>query len=257
VIGRRDSTALLRLSALLTAVVVLAQIAYPLSSGETLRLLTVATVLSFAAASLVHAAATRGPGWALRLLLVAGAIGLTAEAVGVATGVPFGRYAYTDSLGAKVLDVPVIVPLAWVMMSYPCLLLGRWLGRGRRWLVALTGGFTLAAWDLFLDPQMVAAGRWVWAHPEPALPGVPGIPVTNFIGWLVVAVAMIAALDALLPRVAGADDRVPAVLLAWTWIGSTIGNAVFFHRPAVALWGGLAMGICSAPYLLGQWRARS
>lgn len=255
-IGRRDSSALLRLSALLAVVVVLAQVAYPLTSGESLRLLTIATVLSFAAASVVHAAATRGWAWALRLLAVAGLIGLTAEAVGVATGVPFGRYAYASTLGAQVLDVPVIVPLAWVMMSYPCLLLGRRLGRGRRGVVAVTGGFTLAAWDLFLDPQMVAAGRWVWAHPEPALPGVPGIPVTNFAGWLLVAIAMVAALDALLPRVDDVDDRVPTALLAWTWIGSTIGNAVFFHRPAVALWGGVAMGVFSAPYLLSQWRER-
>ena len=255
--GRRASPVLLRLSAALALTVVLAQIAYPLTSGEPLRLLTIGTVLCFAAASLVHAWSTRGAMWALRLLVVAGGIGLTAEAIGVRTGVPFGRYAYADALGPQVLDVPLIVPLAWVMMSYPCLLLGRRLGRGRRPLVALSGGLTLAAWDLFLDPQMVAAGRWVWADPVPALPGVPGIPVTNFVGWLLVAVVMLAALDATLSDDDDddADATVPAALLAWTWIGSTIGNAVFFHRPAVALWGGVAMGVCSGPYLLSQWRS--
>ena len=253
--GRRTSPVLLRLSAALALTVVLAQIAYPLTSGEPLRLLTIGTVLCFAAASLVHAWSTRGAMWALRLLVVAGGIGLTAEAIGVRTGVPFGRYAYADALGPQVLDVPLIVPLAWVMMSYPCLLLGRRLGRGRRPLVALSGGLTLAAWDLFLDPQMVAAGRWVWADPVPALPGVPGIPVTNFVGWLLVAVVMLAVLDATLSRDDGADATVPAALLAWTWIGSTIGNAVFFNRPAVAVWGGVAMGVCSGPYLLSQWRS--
>ncbi len=254
--GRRASPVLLRVSAALAATVVLAQIAYPLTSGEPLRLLTIGTVLCFAAASLVHAWSTRGAMWALRLLMLAGGIGLTAEAIGVRTGVPFGRYAYADSLGPQVLDVPLIVPLAWVMMSYPCLLLGRRLGGGRRALVALSGGLTLAAWDLFLDPQMVAAGRWVWAHPVPALPGVPGIPLTNFVGWLLVAVVMLAVLDAALSEDDDADATVPAALLAWTWIGSTIGNAVFFHRPAVALWGGVAMGVCSGPYLLSQLRSR-
>ena len=198
VMGRRASPVLLRVSAALAATVVLAQIAYPLTSGEPLRLLTIGTVLCF----------------------------------------------------------PLIVPLAWVMMSYPCLLLGRRLGGGRRALVALSGGLTLAAWDLFLDPQMVAAGRWTWAHPVPALPGVPGIPVTNFVGWLLVAVVMLAVLDAALSEDDDADATVPAALLAWTWIGSTIGNAVFFHRPAVALWGGVAMGVCSGPYLLSQLRSR-
>lgn len=250
------SAALVRLSAALAAVVVLAQIAYPLTDGERLRLLTIATVLCFAAASLAHAAGTRGGRWALGLLIVSGGLGLAAEAVGVRTGVPFGRYAYSDTLGAKLLDVPVIVPLAWVMMSYPCLLLGRRLGRGRRALTALSGGFTLAAWDLFLDPQMVSAGRWTWAYPEPALPGIPGIPVTNFVGWLAVAVIIVAVLDLLLPQRSRASETIPAALLAWTWIGSTVGNAVFFDRPAVAVWGGLAMGLGCAPYLASVWRAR-
>ena len=48
---------------------------------------------------------------------------------------------------------------------------------------------------------MVAAGHWAWASPEPALPGVPGIPLTNYAGWLlVVALVMVAALDRLVPR---------------------------------------------------------
>ena len=52
--------------------------------------------------------------------------------------------------------------------------------------VALVGGVALAAWDLFLDPQMVDAGHWTWAHPDPGLPLVPGVPLTNYAGWLVV-----------------------------------------------------------------------
>lgn len=250
---RRDSPRLLQLSVVLAVIVVLAQIAYPLSSGTPLRLLTIATVFSFAAASLVHAAATRGARWAGGLLVVSGGLGLVAEAVGVRTGVPFGRYAYTGSLGPQVFDVPVIVPLAWVMMSYPCLLLGRRLAcaaTGSGAVVALTGGLTLAGWDLFLDPQMVAAGHWAWAFPHPTLPGVPGIPVTNFAGWAAVSVLMIAALNTLLPRRDSPHDAVPAALLAWTWLGSVVGNAAFFDRPAVAVYGGLVMGACAAPYLV-------
>jgi putative membrane protein len=86
-------------------------------------------VLLFAGASVLHAAATRGYAWAVGLLVVAGGIGLAAEAVGVRTGFPFGHYEYTGTLGPEVLDVPVVVPLAWVMMAYPCLLLGRRLAR--------------------------------------------------------------------------------------------------------------------------------
>jgi putative membrane protein len=248
----------------LAALTVLAQVGYPLVTGEPLRLLTIATVLLFAAASIVHAASTRGLAAAVVLFVVAGGIGLVAEAVGVRTGFPFGEYAYADSLGAKVLGVPVIVPLAWLMMAYPCLLLGRRLARatagGRHerhrfsGLVAVvTAGVTLATWDLFLDPQMVAAGHWSWRHPVPALPGIPGVPLTNYAGWVLVALVLAAALHLTFPDVKGAPEDVPGAMLAWTWAGSTLGNAVFFGRPLVALWGGVLMGLLVVPYLL-SWR---
>ena len=285
-----------RVSAVLAGVTVLAQIAYPLSTGESLRLLTIATVLLFAAASVVHAASTRGIRAALVLLVVAGGIGLLAEAVGVRSGVPFGEYAYADSLGPKVLDVPVIVPLAWLMMAYPCLLLGRRLARWRAQVgtarrvrkpstsraaakrrtaaqitgasrrrtghpgmgpvAILAGGLTLASWDLFLDPQMVAAGHWSWAHPTPALPGVPGVPLTNYAGWVVVALVLMAALHYTFPDVPRATEDVPGAMLAWTWVGSTLGNALFFDRPLVAIWGGVLMGLLVVPYLLSWWDDR-
>lgn len=245
---------------------VLAQVAYPLTHGEALRLLTIATVLLFAAASVTHAAAVQGRRWALGLLVVAGGIGLAAESLGVRTGLPFGDYHYADTLGPRLLDVPVIVPLAWVMMAYPSLVLGRRLSRAaaRRTrtrapsgvVAVLTGALALASWDLFLDPQMVAAGHWTWSHPHPALPGVPGVPVSNYLGWLLVAVVMVAVLHVLLPARPRAAEDVPGALLAWTWAGSVVGNAVFFDRPAVAAWGGVAMGVVVVPYLYSWWDGR-
>jgi len=262
----RSHSTLHAVSAALAVVTVLAQIAYPLTSGSRLATLTVVTVVLFAAASLTHAAATRGVAWMLGLLVAAGGLGLLAEAVGVRYGVPFGRYTYADSLGAKAFSVPLVVPLAWVMMAYPCLILGRRLARaaarrGRRaepsTLVAVvTGGLTLAAWDVFLDPQMVAAGHWRWAHPAPSLPGVDGVPLSNFGGWVLVALVIIAVLHAVLPERRRESEDVPGALLAWTWAGSTLGNAVFFDRPAVAVWGGVAMGVLVVPYLYSWWEGR-
>jgi putative membrane protein len=43
---------------------------------------------------------------------------------------------------------------------------------------------------------------------------------------------------------------VPAALLAWTWLGSTLANLAFFGRPALAGYGCLALGVTVAPYLL-------
>lgn len=271
-----------RVVVLMAAATVLAQIAYPLTDGDALRRLTIATVALFAATVVAHAWLTRGAAWALALSVVAAGAGLLVEGVGLRSGWPFGDYAYAASLGPQVWEVPVVVPLAWLMMAYPCLLLGRSLAgrlamsarrrgrrRGGRRLVpvALLGGAAMAAWDLFIDPQMVAAGHWRWTHPEPGLPGTTDVPLTNALGWLAAGVVVIALLHLVLPgerphrdwrrdRAIGLTDAVPAALLAWTWFGSTLGNAVFFDRPWVAVWGGVTLGVLVLPYLLVMWGRR-
>lgn len=240
---------------------VLAQVAYPLLDGPgratgPLTAVTVVAVLLFTAATLSHAAATLGPRPAVVLLVVAGGIGLGAEAVGVATGGVFGAYSYAGTLGPQPLGVPALVPLAWTMMAYPTLLAGRALGRPRPWATVPLAAWALASWDLFLDPQMVAAGHWTWADPDPGLPGIEGVPLTNFAGWLVVSLVLQATLHRALPRHRpGTPMAVPAALLSWTWLGSVLANAVFFGRPAVAAWGGIAMGVVVGPALLA-WRRR-
>lgn len=224
----------------LAALTVLLEVPYPLVHGRTRDLLTVAAVLAFFAASATHAAGTRGAAWAARFVAIAAGTGLLVEAVGTATGVPFGRYDYDGSLGPRLFGVPIVIPLAWAMMAYPALLIGRRIAatRLRR---AVVGGAALASWDLFLDPQMVDAGHWRWVDVRAHLPGVPSVPLSNYAGWLAVSVLLMAVLD----RVSAqrpADDRVPLALYLWTFGSSVLANLAFFGRPFVALWGGLGMG---------------
>ncbi|MCO1660347.1 carotenoid biosynthesis protein [Pseudonocardia humida] len=232
----------------LVAAAVLVQIVYPLTTDPLRTRVTVVSVVVFAAASLADVARRHGARGVLVLLGVAGGGGLVAEAVGVGTGFPFGDYAYAATLGAQVLGVPVVVPLAWVMMAWPALVVGRALGRGPVSVVVL-GGAALAAWDLFLDPQMVDAGHWSWTHPTPALPLVPGVPLTNYAGWLLVALLMVAALHRAL---GAAVDRTPsgpaAALYLWTYGSSVLAHLVFFDLPGSALVGGLGMGLVALPF---------
>lgn len=235
------------------------QIGFPFTDGGTFWL-TIASVLLLALASVSHALVERGPAAALALVAVAGGGGLLAETVGVHTGWPFGRYEYAGTLGVQLAGVPALVPAAWVMMAYPALLVGRRLSRGRtRWATAVVGAWALASWDVFLDPQMVDAGHWRWAHPSPGLPGVDGVPLSNYAGWLLVAALMIALLDRFVADPVGRrrDDRLPAALYLWTYASSVLANAVFFGRPPVAVVGALAMGVVAVPYAVSLWRART
>lgn len=241
---------------LLGGATVLAEIAYPLVSGHDRDVLTVLTVLLFFLASVSHALAWRGPRWAALLVLVTAGVGLLAESVGTHTGLPFGRYDYATTLGRKLASVPVVIPLAWTMMAYPALLVGRVLAAGARWAQPLVAGYALASWDLFLDPQMVRAGAWRWTHVGVHLPGSPTVPVSNYLGWLAVATAMMALLSWLLagpPRWLlpsdrrRLDDRLPLALYLWTYASSVLANVAFFHRPMIALVGGLGMGVVAVP----------
>ncbi len=230
---------------------VLAQIAYPLAHGEQRAHLTIAVVVLFAATAVCHAALTRGRQVVLALLAATVGLGFAVEVAGVATGVPFGDYRYTDLLGPRVLGVPLVIACAWTMLAWPAALVARRLVRSFAARVVL-GGWALAAWDFFLDPQMVRAGNWVWTADARTLPGVPGVPLTDYLGWLAVATAMSYLLQRALRGTPDADDRIPLALYAWTWASSTLALAAFLGLPAAAAYGGTAMGTVAIP-LLRRW----
>jgi uncharacterized membrane protein len=102
-----------------------------------------------------------------------------------------GAYYYTDVLGPKIGDVPVIIPISWFMMIYPCytianlLVDGRPVTTARGWLQLLWLSMITAvvetAWDLSLDPFMTGKMKaWVWADGGPYF----GIPFQNYFGWV-------------------------------------------------------------------------
>ncbi|BEL09050.1 carotenoid biosynthesis protein [Actinoplanes sichuanensis] len=229
---------------------VLAQICYPLTHGGTRAGLTVATVLIGVVLSVSHAWLFRGGRAALALVGTAMLGGFAVEAIGVATGFPFGTYDYSGQLGPKLLGVPLIIPLAWTWMAWPAWLAALRVARGRvaRIAVAACG---LAAWDLFLDPQMVAEGYWRWHDPVPALPGVPGIPVGNYLGWLGFAILLMTLLSAAARTVSSPSpgDMPMLVLWLWTYFSSVLAHAVFLDLSASAVWGGVLMGAAVLPLI--------
>jgi putative membrane protein len=108
----------------------------------------------------------------------------------------------------------------------------------------------LAAWDLFLDPQMVAEGYWIWESPTPALPGVPGVPIGNYLGWLGFALVLMTALAfAAGPaaETARPGDTPMLALWFWTYASSVLAHAVFLDLPGSALWGAVVMGAVVIP----------
>ena len=145
--------------------------------------------------SLWHASVALG----LRLTVVFFAITTVTswifEELGVLTGLVYGPYHYTPTLGPVLGSVPIVIPLAWFMLVYPSYVLANLVGHGwpvgtpggRRHLVrlALIGAALMTAWDLLLDPVLSGptVGAWVWEGGGPYF----GVPLQNSLGWIATA----------------------------------------------------------------------
>ena len=132
--------------------------------------------------ALLHAGQSLGWRRALLLLALTFAVSLLFESVGVATGWIYGAYHYTDKLGPKFLGlVPYLIPVAWFMMTYPTYVIAQRIlpARVGRLALAGVGALIMTAWDLAMDPMMVAGGHWVWDQPGAYF----DVPLQNYCGW--------------------------------------------------------------------------
>ncbi|MCA0143604.1 carotenoid biosynthesis protein [Blastococcus sp. LR1] len=214
-------------------------IAYPLSGGDTRNAVSWAIVLLGATLSVVHAWLSRGARTGVGVLGLVALTAIVFESIGLATGYPYGSYTYSDTLGPTLLGVPFLVPLAWLMMAWPSWLLAGHLADRRPARIAWAAGI-FAAWDVVLDPQMVQAGYWTWAHPSPGLPGIDTVPLTNLAGWLLAGAVLMTLLDLLVARTAEPPrigPAAPLLALAWMTLGGALAHAGWLGLPGSAAWG--------------------
>jgi uncharacterized membrane protein len=191
------------------------------------------TVVLGAIAGVCHAASRLGWRTALMIFGVAFGISLTAELTGTATGYPFGPYSYTSQLGYLIGGrVPFNIPTSWFFMLYASLAIcGRILkaddSAASRWRWAIVAAFVLTAWDVSMDPAMVATTHWLWHLPVSDGSLIRrffltaffyGMPLTNWLGWLLTGCLVARAMLAIVPPSRWAAEvspaRLPLVLYA-------------------------------------------
>jgi len=173
-----------------------------------LRMLTAVLALF----SLFHAWYSLGGRLTVAFFALSATISWAYEQVGVTTGLVFGAYHYTDYLGAKLGDVPLLIPLAWFMMIYPSYVIAG-LAVERRatgtppGVVALVrlaavSAVVMTVWDLVVDPILSGpdARAWIWENGGPYF----GIPIQNYAGWLATTFTVYLAYRALEQRVEAA-----------------------------------------------------
>ncbi|PSQ43637.1 carotene biosynthesis protein [Halobacteriales archaeon SW_7_68_16] len=155
------------------------------------------------------------------------------EFVGLRTGWPYGEFTYLIDLGPTVAgDVPLGLPIFFFPLVLNAYLLVLLLGGGRtdRTILRLPATIlTVLAIDAVLDPGAVAVGFWAYAEG-----GYYGVPLSNYLGWVLSATVAVAAFDRAFP-VARLRERLVACEFA-------LDDMMSF----VVLWGSINV-------LFGQW----
>lgn len=117
----------------------------------------------------------------IMLFVVLGVLALVIETTAIITGFPYGHFGYSDLLGYRLFGyAPWTVAFAWtplVLASYAVAVRTFSNSVFRIATVALV----LFLFDVVLDPGAVYLGFWKYA----AGGGFYGVPLSNFIGWLV------------------------------------------------------------------------
>lgn len=115
------------------------------------------------------------------MLVIVALMGFVVEAIGVRSGIPFGRYAYTGALQPQLFGVPVVMGFAWMaLVAFACDFASRL--HLPLWPAAAFAALLTTATDLVIDPLATNQfGYWVWANEGAYY----GIPYTNFAGWFI------------------------------------------------------------------------
>jgi uncharacterized membrane protein len=159
------------------------------------------------------------------------------EEIGVATGLIYGPYHYTATLGPWLGSVPVLIPLAWFMLVYPSyvvanLIVDGWPvgtpgGRGHFVGLALLGALVMTAWDLVVDPVLSGptVGAWVWERGGPYY----GVPIQNYLGWIVTTFTVYLLYRSVERRSTsqpvGRSPVAHVLLAVWPWLVKSIGRS--------------------------------
>jgi uncharacterized membrane protein len=148
-------------------------------------------------------------------------IGTVSEIIGLFSGIPFGRYEYTDRwvptvpLGAE-HRFPLLLPLAWLMMVGGSSLFVRQYLTG--WRLVVGTGALAAAIDIPMERAMTdVLGYWRWMPPGPLY----GAPVLNTLGWFAVGCIAASMLPKASLQTSSAKTVLPLFCAFVAWNGLT------------------------------------
>ena len=115
-------------------------------------------------------------------LLIVFIWGMLAEIIGVNTGLIFGSYNYGDSLGIKVMDVPILIGINWIITAIICGAIARQIKVLKYFQVTIAIALMVFL-DFFIEPVAPMMDMWNFSNTNSA-------PLSNYITWAIVALPL-------------------------------------------------------------------
>ena len=106
-------------------------------------------------------------------------IGMISEMLGVNYGLIFGDYVYLDNLGVKILGVPVLIGVNWIILTFITGSLSSFIFKNK-YVSILIGAILMIGLDLLIEPVAPLLGFWIF--------DLQIVPLQNYIGWFVIGI---------------------------------------------------------------------
>jgi putative membrane protein len=102
------------------------------------------------------------------------------EVIGVATGKLFGTYVYGEGLGFKIADVPLIIGLNWMFLTYASnSIISKYTSKNIPIIVG--AALLMVLYDILLEKVAPLMDMWAFLRNDP--------PVSNYVVWFLMALA--------------------------------------------------------------------
>ena len=106
-------------------------------------------------------------------------IGMISEILGVNYGLIFGDYVYLDNLGFKILGVPVLIGVNWIILTFITGSLSSFIFKNK-YVSIFMGAILMIGLDLLIEPVAPLLGFWIFDLQK--------VPLQNYIGWFVIGI---------------------------------------------------------------------
>jgi putative membrane protein len=108
------------------------------------------------------------------LFVFCGLFAFFAEVIGVKYGIIFGNYYYGEALGYKILSVPVIIIINWMIILAGSISVSEIISKNKIVIIFLSAFFAII-FDYLMEPVAMYFNYWSWANGT--------IPFINYLTW--------------------------------------------------------------------------